>query len=136
MARGERRRLALDVVARLGQLESAHPEAGNVAVARQAHHIGPRADPHLDEAAHLERDDRLAHRGPADVVDLRQLALGRQAAAHRILARDDRGDELARQILVKAGIRHGVRLPKSLQIIGLTNMGVAAKPGAVKRPGP
>lgn len=98
---GQCRCLALEQQPRLGQFERGHVEAGTVVLAGQPLDIGARADPHLDQPLHFERDDRLAHRRPAHLVAQRKVALGRQAAAHRIAPAGQFIEQRAGEILIE-----------------------------------
>src|SRR5205814_182636 len=84
---GGRRDLALDQLARLEKLERSRTGvlAGG-ARPRRRRDEDSRADPHLDESAHLERDDRLTDRCPADAERARELPLGGQPRPGRKFA--------------------------------------------------
>src|SRR6476659_5814914 len=60
------------------------------------------ADPHLDPAFDLERDQRLAHGRPAHAQLPRQVALGREPAAGRELAARDQPTQLLGDLPVEA----------------------------------
>ena len=85
----ERGNLALDQLTRAEDLEQTEGPGADAAragrrVARDDVHAG--ADAHFDQALDLERDQRLAHRRPRNPELQRQVALGGQARADRVLA--------------------------------------------------
>jgi hypothetical protein len=98
---GECGRLAFKQQARLGHFKRGGIETGRVFAAGQAQHIGARADAHFHQPLHFKRDDRFAHGGAADVETRRQVAFGRQARAHRIVAPRQFLDQQPGQILVQ-----------------------------------
>jgi hypothetical protein len=65
-------------------------------------HVHARAGAHLDPAFDLERDQRLAHRGPAHAELAREVALGRQARAGVELALRDERAQLIGDLPVQA----------------------------------
>ncbi len=66
------------------------------------------ADPHRHQADHLQRDQRLAHRGTRDAELRRQLALGRQVAARRKASRFDHRAQLVGDLLVETAVLDGL----------------------------
>lgn len=66
----------------------------------------PFADPALDEARALQRRERLAHCGPADLETAGQLPLGRQAVARTERAPLHEIAQLTGDLLMGTGTRH------------------------------
>jgi hypothetical protein len=102
--------------ARADDVEGAERAAVDAARGRrrvERRDVDARAHAHLDQALDLERDQRLAHRGPRHAELCGEVALGRQARAERELAGRDQPAQLVRDLAVQAcaldGVqRHGV----------------------------
>ena len=91
---------------RRARISSSGPQpsasAGTARRARAVQHVDAGAGAHLDPAFDLQRDQRLAHRRPADAELLRQVALGRQPRADREFAGGDQRAQLVGDLAVEA----------------------------------
>ena len=104
IGRGKRCGLPLDQDARLGQFEGGDIKPRCIPRAGKASHIGTRTHLDLDNALHLQRDNRFPHRGATDRKFHCQFTLRRQAVTQRIGTCRQLGEELARQFLIKSAI--------------------------------
>src|SRR6266508_3963286 len=94
--------LALDELARLQQLERSRPcIARRGARGSRRGHEDPGPDANLDQPAHFQRNDRLAHRCAAYAERSRQLAFRRQPRARQEFAARDQLRDLVRDLPVE-----------------------------------
>ncbi len=110
LLRGERSALCLDQPTRADELEG--PRVRGQRLGRRARagtdHVDAGTDAHLDIAFDLQRDQRFPHRGAAHTELPGEVALGRQARAHAVLATIDERRDLVGDLAVESAILDGL----------------------------